>query len=121
MKNDPKTTIKQLKDEVEEFVTERDWQQFHLAKNLSMAIAVEAAELMEKFLWVDAKESNELMKTPERSEIEDELADVIITCLCFSNRLDIDITDVVRRKLEATKKKYPVEKAKGKAVKYTKL
>jgi|SRR5579862_3452945 len=118
--NDTKTTIQELKDKVAHFVQERDWQQFHSPKNLSMAISVETAELMEKFLWLDGPGSHQEV-ADNRQEIEDELADIVIALLAFSNACSINIAPAVEKKIEEIIKKYPVEKAKGRHVKYTKL
>jgi NTP pyrophosphatase (non-canonical NTP hydrolase) len=116
--NDSKTTLIDLKALIEAFVSEREWQSFHTPKNLSMAIAAEAAELMEKFLWIDSQASYDELET-NRQEIEDELADVLIVCLCFANRTNIDIAKAIASKLEEVKAKYPVDKVKGKYHKYT--
>ena len=118
--NDTKTTIQELKDKMAQFVTEREWDQFHAPKNLSMAIAAEAAELMEKFLWVDSTASRKEVDA-NCQEIEDELADIIMASLAFANACDIDISGAFERKLALTKKKYPIEKVKGRSVKYTDL
>ncbi|OQA35974.1 MAG: hypothetical protein BWY54_00313 [Candidatus Dependentiae bacterium ADurb.Bin331] len=116
MLNDQSTTIEELRNQVEKFVTERDWVQFHSLKNLSMAIAVEAAELMEHFMW--DKEKNIKVETT-KTEIEYELADIIIASFAFANRYNIDITTTLLNKLDLNKKKYPIEKAKGRSDKYT--
>lgn len=116
--DDTRVVIQQLKDSVAEFIDERDWAQFHSPKNLSMAIATEAAELMELFMWVDSAESYEEAKR-RRTEVEHELADIIIVSLAFARQVDIDISRVVMHKIEEIKKKYPVTKAKGRWDKYT--
>jgi len=120
MKADNDLTIQTLKKLSEEFVAERDWQQFHTPKNMSMDIAVEAAELMELFLWCESKDSLDCVEQ-NRQEIEDEVADVFNALLCFCNSANIDLTAAFLSKLEKVKKKYPVEKARGRAVKYTQL
>jgi NTP pyrophosphatase (non-canonical NTP hydrolase) len=117
---DEKTTIQDLKDLMQTFVSERDWDQFHSPKNLSMAIAAEAAELMEFFLWQGSNESRSMVKK-RQDEIEQEVADIIMTVLAFANTTGIDLATVVRRKIKLTAKKYPVAKVKGRAVKYTEL
>lgn len=118
--NDKQITIDQLKTLVAAFVTERDWNQFHTPKNLSMNIAVEAAELMEKFRWVESQGSfQELVHN--RQEIEDELADVLMGIICFANATNIDLSSALRHKIIQSAQRYPVEKAKGKALKYDKL
>jgi dCTP diphosphatase len=115
---DTTTTIQVFKDKVANFVKEREWNQFHSPKNLSMAIATEAAELMELFLWDTTEESYE-MSPEKRQEIEDELADVIIAALAFTNATNIDLAKAIERKMKKTAEKYPVDKVKGKSHKYT--
>jgi len=116
MKNN--TEIIRMQQMVAEFVTEREWNQFHTLKNLSMNIAVEAAELMEPFLWCSTETSGDLMKE-KREEIEDEFADVLIGLLCFANAAKIDTFKAFERKLEKTKAKYPVDVVRGRSDKYT--
>ena len=111
---DGNATITDLKQLIEDFVSERDWSQFHSAKNLSMAISIEAAELMDLFKWYDSEESNVLMDDVDvRHAATEELADVLILCLAFANRNSIDIDDAVRAKVTKNHQKYPVEKFKG--------
>ncbi len=117
-KRDQTTTIEEMKKIVEEVVSERDWAQFHSAKNLSMALAAEAAELMEIFMWCDNKESSAVLEK-KRTEVEHELADILIYALSFANRCDIDLASALLQKMELNKKKYPVDKARGKSDKYT--
>lgn len=119
---DKTTTIGELKERVQAFVRARDWEQFHAPKNLSMALAAEAAELMEHFLWVDPAASAERAREPKRrKDIEDELADIVIYAIEFSNMTGIDLTAAITAKMEANALKYPVEKAKGRAEKYNEL
>ncbi len=115
---DSTTKIQVLKDKVAQFVTEREWNQFHSPKNLSMAIATEAAELMDLFRWDTTEESYE-MKPEKKELVEDELADVIVAALAFANVTNIDITSAIERKMKKTAAKYPIEKVKGKNHKYT--
>ncbi len=117
-KGDRATTIQELKDTVQAFVRERDWERFHSPKNLSMALAAEAAELMEHFLW-DTLEASE--ETARKEEVADELADILLYLLEFANMTGIDISDAVASKVKKNAEKYPVEKAKGNALKYTEL
>lgn len=117
---DAKLTLQQLKDISDKFVQERDWGQYHSPKNLSMDISIEAAELMEKFLWLTTEESYEELEK-NRQEISDELADVFFGILRFASVAKIDLASAFKHKLEQVGKKYPVEKAKGKREKYTKL
>lgn len=118
--SDTTKTIQQLKDIAAQFVKERDWNQFHNPKNLSMDISVEAAELMEKFLWMTTQESVEEI-AKNRQEIADELADVFFGILCFANATGIDLAAAFEHKIAEVAKKYPVDKAKGRREKYTKL
>jgi NTP pyrophosphatase (non-canonical NTP hydrolase) len=118
--DDTKTTIQQLKAAADAVVAERDWHQFHNPKNLSMQVACEAAELMEHLTWVDGTQSFEEVEK-YRDEVEQELADVVISALLFANACKIDVSSAVIRKLEITRKKYPIDQAKGRATKYTKF
>ncbi len=120
--SDAQTTIEELKLRLKAFVHERDWEQFHSPKNLSMALSAETAELMEHFLWVDSQASKaRAEEAARRQDIEDELADIIIYALEFANMTGIDVTAAIEAKMAANAKKYPVEKAKGRADKYTEL
>jgi len=119
---DATTTIADLKDRVLAFARERDWEQFHSPKNLSMALAAETGELMEHFLWVDSTASqNRCRETERRRKIEEEIADVVIYSLEFANVTGIDLAAVIESKLAANAQKYPVEKARGRSEKYTEL
>ena len=120
MDNDKIMTIAQLKEIIKKFADERDWSQFHDPKNLSMSIAIEAAELMEKFQFVSNQESIELAKT-NKTEIAHELVDVLSYVLSFANRCDIDLSSTLEEKMVLNRKKYPVELAKGSHLKYSKL
>lgn len=101
---------------VREFRDRRGWEQFHTPKNLSMAIAVEAAELMEEFLWLDSDEELRLAEDGGRLEkLGAELADVIIYALSFANSLELDVTTAVLDKLAKNAKKYPESKYRGKS------
>ena len=114
------TLLEDLKEKIKNFVRERDWEKYHSPKNLSMAIAIEAAELMEHFQWISEKESEKLLKNPEkRQEIEEELADIAIYILDFCNLFDIDFEKIVEKKLKKSAEKYPVNLVKGKSHKYT--
>lgn len=120
--SDTTTAIGELKAAVAAFAQERDWQQFHSPKNLSMALAAEAAELMEHFLWAQPEDSLARAADPQRSaDIRDELADVIIYALEFANVAGIDITAAVRSKMVQNAQKYPVEKTRGRSEKYNEL
>src|SRR5262245_54823130 len=111
---DATTTLHQLREAMRKFVAEREWEQFHSPKNLSMALAVEAGELLELFLWVDNDESRRQMQEPARLEpVADEIADVLALCLALCNARDLDLSDIFVRKMAKNVLKYPVEKARG--------
>lgn len=111
---DSTTTVHDLRQLMRQFVEDREWTQFHSPKNLAMAAAAEAAELMEHFLWIDNAESQRLMTDPARLEpVCDEIADVLGVVLALCNALDLDLSDVFRRKMAKNVLKYPVEKARG--------
>ena len=120
--SDQDTSLHELKADFEKFVKERDWVQFHNPKDLAISISVEAAELLETFQW---KETNppEKVKLDEKTmnKIKEELADIIIYCLGMANRLDVDVSSIVKNKIKRNAEKYPVEKAKGSSKKYTEL
>ena len=114
---DTQVTLQELKTKIAEFIKERDWNQFHTPKNLSMGIATEASELMELFLWVESNKSLELYKKQEQA-VQEELADIIMFALCFANATGIDIASAVESKMRLNAQKYPVETSKGKCSKY---
>jgi NTP pyrophosphatase (non-canonical NTP hydrolase) len=118
--NDQKTTLSELKIVAQELVKERDWQQFHNPKDLSMNLSVEANELLEKFLWITSESSFEEINK-NRTEIEDEVGDILFSILRFCSVSNIDAVTAFVKKIEKIKLKYPVEKSKGKYQKYTKL
>ncbi len=122
MPNDNVTTIAELKSRILAFARERDWEQFHAPKNLSMALAAEAGELMEHFLWVTPDASRAIAHDAgKRPGIAEELADVVIYALEFANATGIDLSSAIDAKMAANAKKYPVEKSRGRADKYTEL
>lgn len=119
---DKTATLATLKTKVLAFARERDWEQFHAPKNLSMALAAEAGELMEHFLWGTPEESRTQLRDKKlRTKVEEELADVVIYALEFANMTGIDVAAAIEAKMAANAKKYPVEKARGRSVKYTEL
>lgn len=119
---DDKTTLGEIKTRIRDFVAARDWQQFHAPKNLSMALAAEAGELLEHFLWCGREDSRRQVDEPaSRVRIEEELADVVIYALAFANATGIDLASAMERKIALNAQKYPVEKARGRADKYTEL
>jgi len=114
--SDLKATIERIRA----FRDARDWMQFHNPKNLACSIVIEAGELLELFQWKTAEESETLVQT-RREEISQELADVAVYILELADNLGIDILDAIDRKMALNEAKYPVEKARGSAAKYTEL
>jgi dCTP diphosphatase len=113
--NDENTTVAELRREIAEFIRQRDWEQFHDPKNLSMAIATEAAELMEHFRWIKNDASRDWIKDPAaRAAVAEELSDILAFALSFANAADIDITTALRAKMAKNARKYPAEEYKGK-------
>jgi NTP pyrophosphatase (non-canonical NTP hydrolase) len=111
---DATTTVADLRQAWQRFVTEREWGPFHSPKNLVMALAVEAAELMEPFLWIDNDASRGVTADPRWLErVADELADVTGVVLALCNALGLDLSDVIARKMAKNELKYPVEKSRG--------
>ncbi|NOQ52946.1 MAG: nucleotide pyrophosphohydrolase [Desulfuromonadaceae bacterium] len=115
---DDQLTLQDLKAQMAVFVRERDWEQFHSPKNLSMSIAIEAAEMMEHFQWLTVEQSRQLDDVA-RAEIGEELADILIYSLSMANILQLDLTATVLAKMEKNRRKYPADKVRGKAHKYT--
>lgn len=111
---------KNLLDQLLAFRGEREWEQFHTPKNLSIALAIEAAELLECFQWAKDEEISELVQS-ERTAIEDEIADIAILFCYLCHDLNIDLETAVRSKLEKNHEKYPVLLARGNAKKYDRL
>ena len=101
-----------LKKEILDFSNERDWDQFHSPENLAKSISIEAGELLECFQWNN---------NYDKSAVCEELADVLTYCIMLADKLDVSIEDIVLKKLEKSKKKYPIDKAKGVSTKYDKL
>ena len=119
MAKDQETKIHELKDKIKKFCDDRDWDQFHGAKELATALIIESAELLEHFRWKNEKEVEELLKDEnKREEIGDEMADVLYFLIRLAQRYDIDLSEALDRKIEKNNKKYPVEKAKGSSKKY---
>jgi dCTP diphosphatase len=103
--------ISEMSKLVSEFVRERNWEKFHNPKDLAIAISVEASELLELFQWT-GKSGHDAPGKEEKARIAEELADVIIYSLSMANSLNIDLSQAIRRKMEANKNKYPVDKWK---------
>jgi len=114
------TELDSLKLRLREFAKERDWDQFHSPKNFSMAMIVECAELVEHFQWLTDEQSKNLAdETLE--EVSLEMADIMIYLIRLADKLDVDLLDVVEKKIKLNAEKYPIEKSRGLATKYNKL
>ena len=105
--------LEQLKQRIDKFNKDRDWDQFHTPDNLAKSISIEAAELLECFQWSNYEFNKEA--------VLEELADVMNYCIQMSQVLDVYIVEIINKKMDKTEKKYPVDKAKGVSTKYDKL
>ena len=103
-----------LRNNIKAFVKERDWEKFHNAKDLALALSIEAAELNECFLWKSHDEA-------KVDKVKDELADILIYAILFADKYGFDIPEIIAEKIEKNAAKYPTDKAKGNAKKYTDL
>lgn len=112
--------MKELVTNLRKFAEQRDWEQFHSPKNLAMALSVEVAEIVEHFQWLTQAQSNNL-DSVKLAEIKEEIADVMIYLTRLADQLGIDPVQAAEEKMRLNEKRYPVEKAKGKAAKYTDL
>ncbi len=111
---DTTTTIAVLADAVRRFAEEREWGPFHSPKNLSMGLAVEAAELMEHFLWIDTEASRQVAADPKRlTAVAEEMADVACYLLTLSYTLNIDLSEAIVAKIAKNALKYPADKCRG--------
>jgi dCTP diphosphatase len=106
-------SFERLKQEIEQFVEERDWDQFHSPANIAKSISIESGELLECFQWDETHFDKEA--------VCEELADVMNYCIQMGIALDVDLPTIIEKKMAKNAKKYPVEKCKGKATKYDKL
>ena len=114
--------IKKIQIKLDKFSKNRDWDQFHTPKNLSMALSVEVSELLELFQWSNSGGLEEISNTKIRKEIEEEIADIFIYLIKILGKLDNpDIENIINKKIKKNEKKYPVEKSFGKSDKYNKL
>ncbi|TCV88161.1 nucleotide pyrophosphohydrolase [Sulfurirhabdus autotrophica] len=113
-------SLKGLQGDIRAFAKARDWDQFHTPKNLSMALSVEVAELMEHFQWLSSQQSV-MLDPPKLEAVSQEIGDVLIYLTRLADVLGIDPVDAAFRKMQLNEIKYPVEKSKGIAAKYTEL
>ena len=111
-------TLQDLRMRLREFARERDWEQFHSPKNLAAALIVEAGELLEHFQWLTERQSEEL--TPKtRARVAEELADVLLYLVRLADRVDIDLAQAAAQKLQRNAEKYPADKVRASAKKYS--
>jgi NTP pyrophosphatase (non-canonical NTP hydrolase) len=106
--------IQEIIQKLIEFRNERDWEQFHNAKDLAVAISIEAGELLELFLWKKAEEA-------DKEKIKKELADIFAFAFLLADKYDLNVKEIVMQKIDENQRKYPLEKAKGTAKKYNEL
>jgi dCTP diphosphatase len=112
--NDSTTTVSDLKELMDAFVAERQWEPFHDPKNLSASIAIEAAELMEHFQWLRSDELNSISQDPKTmAEISEELADILAYVLSFASTMGIDLSSALANKMKKNAEKYPARDYKG--------
>jgi dCTP diphosphatase len=120
--SDAESTLQDIKDIIARFTTERDWQQFHCAKNVAMALVAEAAELMAHFRWSGHGDDAAVISDPKSlQEIRHEVADVLLLLAELANVTGIDMAQAVDEKMRINADRYPVEKSRGTARKYDRL
>lgn len=111
---DEKTPLAELRQVVREFVDERNWQKFHTPKNISMALAIEAAELMEHFQWLEPEASRQVAADAEKcAAVGEEIADVFCYLLALANELDLDLSQAFTNKMAKNRVKYPAAEIRG--------
>ena len=111
---DEQTSVQQLRQQVQTFVDQRQWNRYHTPRNLVMALVVEVAELMELFQWRTDQEAARIMEQPQVAEaVQDELADVLCYVLALANTLSIDLSTALKNKMAKNQAKYPVEQYRG--------
>ena len=116
----PPETLETLRDALRRFASERDWDQYHTPKNLAVALCVEAAELLEHFQWL-TDDGSKSLTSDQVAKIREELADVLLYLIRLGDKLEVDLIDAARMKIDLNAKKYPVEKSRGSNRKYTEL
>ena len=118
---DETTNILQLKEKIQKFCEDRDWNQFHNPKDLAIGIITEASELLEHFRFKSEEECEKILNSDKRNEITEELADIMFFVLRFAQRYDVDLSKELEEKMKKNDLKYPIGKAKGSNQKYTEL
>ena len=122
MRNDSTTTIEQIKNQLRQFVTERDWHQYHFPKDLAIGLSIEAAELLEHFRFRSNEEIKQRLKDSDfRQDLGHELADVLYFALLMCANLDFDASQMLEEKLALSRQRYPIDQARGRNLKYTEL
>jgi dCTP diphosphatase len=111
-------SLEQIKIRLREFAAERDWDPFHSPKNLAMALIVEAAELVEHFQWL-TEDQSQTLPAEKLAEVEQEIADIQIYLIRLADKLGVDMEKAVNAKIELNEKKYPADKVRGSAAKYS--
>ncbi|MGW1728149.1 nucleotide pyrophosphohydrolase [Streptomyces sp. NPDC002306] len=115
-------TIRDLQAALAHFTRERDWEQFHTPKNLTMALARESGELLEIFQWLTPQQSTQIMQDDAHAlQVREEMADILAYLVRLADVLDVDLEQALAQKIEANGRKYPVYLARGRADKYTHL
>ncbi len=115
-----KLDLDKIKKYLEDYAKERDWEQFHNPKNISMALSVEASELVELFQWLSPEQALKVKESPEKlSRVSEELADILSYTILMAKYLDVNLEKALELKLKKNAEKYPVDKARGTAKKYT--
>ncbi len=111
---DEVTTVAELRQQVADFVAARDWEKFHAPKNISMALAIEAAELMEHFQWITAQASRQVGADRDKlAAVGEEMADVLCYLLALANELDVDLAETLQAKMVKNEQKYPADEYRG--------
>lgn len=113
-------SLRELRDKLRKFAADRDWEQFHSPKNLATALSVEAGELLERFQWKSEHDSRNL-RQEELALVSLEVADVLLYLIRLADKLDIDLIEAARQKLDVNAEKYPVDKSFGSSKKYTEI
>jgi NTP pyrophosphatase (non-canonical NTP hydrolase) len=111
-------SLLELRTLIREFAEERDWDQFHTPKNLAISVSIEAAELLEQFQWAQTGQAAELGEK-RLTSVRHEIADVLVYLIRLADKLDLDLADIAREKIRLNREKYPADKVRGDARKYT--
>lgn len=118
---DENTNIHELKEKIKKFCEDRDWNQYHGAKDLAIGIITEASELLENFRFKSEKEVEEILNSDKRKEISGEMADILFFLLRLAQRYDINLAEELDKALKKNNERYPIDKAKGSNKKYDEL